>query len=68
MAWAAVSSKAVILLLLVYCLMYSPLFVGRSVFVFVFYALLCVHSSFAILEEEEKASCLAIIVLQMHCY
>ena len=27
-AWAAVPSKAVVLLLLIYCLMYFPLFVG----------------------------------------
>ena len=33
------------------------------------YALLCVHFIFCNhLEEEEKAGCFAIVVLQMYCY
>ena len=45
-AWDAVRSKAVVLLLLKYCLMHFQLFV---------YALLCVHSSFAtILKRKRK--------------
>ena len=32
------------------------------------YALLCILSSFAIIEEEERASCFAFIVLRMSCY
>ena len=45
-AWGAVPSKAVVLLLLIYCLMHFQLFV---------YALLCVHSRFAtILKRKRK--------------
>ena len=44
--------------------MYFPLFVGVLCLSLFCYALLCVHSS----EEEEKAGCFAIIVLQMYCY
>ena len=84
MAFAADRSKAVVLLLLIYCLMYFPFFVEVLCLSLFCYALLCVHSSFAItlktlslknasgrwqcLEEEEKAGCFAIIVLQMYCY
>ena len=65
-AWAAVRFKAVVLLLLIYCLMNFPLFVGVLCLSFSCYELHCVHSSFAIiLEGEEKAGCFAIIVLQM---
>ena len=53
------------MLLLIYCLMYFPLFVGVLCLSMFCYALLCVHSS---VEEEEKAGCFAIIVLQMYCY
>ena len=69
--YAAVRSKAVVLLLVIYCLMYFPLFVGVLCLSLFWYALICVHSSFAIiyLEEEdlEIAGCFAIIVLQMYC-
>ena len=62
-------TQTVAMLLLVYCLMCFPLFVGVLCLYLFCYALLCVHSSFAInLEEEEKAGCFAIIVLQMYCY
>ena len=44
--------------------MYLPLFVG-SVFVFV---LLCITLFCNHLEEDERAGCLAFIVLQMSCY
>ena len=68
-AWAAFCSKAMVLLLLIYCLMYFPLFVGVLCLSLFGYALLCVHSSFENhLIEQEKAGCYAIIVLQMHCY
>ena len=58
--WAAVPSKAAVLLLLIYCFMYFPLIVGVSVLVFVLLCIIlcplyiCNH-----LEEEEKACCLA---------
>ena len=50
-AKAVVRSKAVVLLLtlLVYCLMYFPLFVGVLCLYLFCYALVCVHSSFAII-------------------
>ena len=55
--------------MLIYCLMYFPLFVGDLCLSLFCYALLCVHSSFAIiLKGEVKAGCFAIIVLQMYCY
>ena len=46
--------------------MYFPLLVG---ILYLYLALLCVHTSFSNqLEEDEKAACFAIIVLQMYCY
>ena len=42
---AYISSKAVVLLLLIYCLMYFPLFVGVLCLSLFSYALLCGHSS-----------------------
>ena len=47
--------------------MYFPLFVGVLWLSLFCYALLCVHSSNH-MEEEEKPGCFAIIVLQMYCY
>ena len=44
----AVRSKVVVLLMLIYCLMYFPLFVGVLCLSLFCYALPCVHSSFAI--------------------
>ena len=43
--------------------MYFPLFVGVLCLSLLCHALLCNR-----LEEEEKASCFAFIVLQMYCY
>ena len=58
-----------LLLLLIYCLMYIPLFVGVLCLSLFCYALLCVHSSFFNhLEEEEKAGCFAIFVLLRYYY
>ena len=69
MAEATVSSKVVDSLLLIYCLMHFPLFVGNLCLSLFCYVLLCVHSIFCNhLEEEEKAGCFAFIVLQMSCY
>ena len=48
-ASAAGGSKAVVLLLVVYCLMYFRLFVGVLCLSLFCYALLCVHYSFAII-------------------
>ena len=60
MAWTVVRSKAVILLVLIYCLMYFPLFVGVLCLSLFCYALLCVLSSFAV--------CFASIVLRLSCF
>ena len=47
-------SKAVVLLLLINCLMYFPLFVGVLCLSLFCYALLCVHSSFAIILKGKR--------------
>ena len=67
-AWAAVRSKVVVLLFLIYCLMYFPLFWGvLCLSLFLFCITLCPFYHCNHLEEEEKAGCLAFIVLQMYC-
>ena len=53
-AYAAALSKAVVLLLLIYCLMYFPLFVGVLCLSLLRYALLCVHSGFAIILNRRR--------------
>ena len=59
MAWAAVHSKTVVLLLLINCLMYFPLFVGVLCLSLFCYALLCVDSSFEIaLKRKRKLAAL----------
>ena len=65
-AQAAVHSKAVGLLLLIYCLMYFPLFVGVLCLSLFCYALLCVHSSFAIILKR-KRKLVALILLSHRC-
>ena len=56
------------LLLLILCFMYFPLFVGFLCLSLFCYVLLCVHSSFAIVLKRERAGYFAIIVLQMYRY
>ena len=53
-AKAAVRSKAVALLLLIYCLMYFPLSVGGLCLSLFCYALLCVFSSFVIILKRKR--------------
>ena len=66
MAKAAVLSKAVVLLLLTYCLMYFPLFV-RVLCLFLFcYAKLCVHFSFAIILKRNR-KLVALLLLSWRC-
>ena len=62
-AWVAVRSKAVVLLLLLYCFMFLLLFYG----VLCWYALLCVLSSFAIILTRRNAGCFALIVFLLSC-
>ena len=54
MAWAAVHSKAVVLLLLINCLMYVPLFVGVLCLSLFCYSLLCVDSSIEITLKRKR--------------
>ena len=66
MAKAAVRSKAVVLLLLISCLMYFPLFMGVLCLYLFCYALLCVHSSFAIILKR-KRKLVALLLLSYRC-
>ena len=47
-------SGAEVLLLLIFCLMYHPLFVGVLCLSLFCYALLCVHSSLAIILKRKR--------------
>ena len=64
MAWAAGPSKA--LLLLIYCLMYFPLFVGVLCLSLFWYALLCVLSNFTIILKR-KRELVALLLLSYGC-
>ena len=64
MAWTAVHPKVVVLLLLIYCLIYFPLFVGVLCLSLFCYALLCVHSSFAIIFKRKK-KLIALVLLSV---
>ena len=66
LAKASVHSKVVVLWLLVCCLMYLPLFVGVLCLNLFCYALLCVHSSFAIILKR-KRKLVALLVLSCRC-
>ena len=55
-----------VLLLLIYCLMYFPLFVGVLSLSLFCYALLCVHSSFAIILKR-KRKLVALLLLSYRC-
>ena len=50
----AVRSKAVVLLLLIYYVMFFPLFVGVLYLSLFCYGLLCIHSSCAIILKRKK--------------
>ena len=64
MAWAAVRSKAVVLLLLTFCLLLLPLW--ESVIVLCFVVLLYVHSSIAI-NLMRKRELVALLNLSSWC-
>ena len=66
MAEAAVSSKAVVSLLLIYCLMHFPLFLVNLCLSLFRYVLLCVHSIFAIILKR-KRTLVALILLPYRC-
>ena len=57
---------AVVLLLLIYCLMYFPLFVGVMCLSLFCYTLLCVHSRFAIILKR-KRKLVALLLLSYRC-
>ena len=59
----------VVLLLLIYCLMYFPLFAGvLCLYLFCYmYVLLCVHSSFAIILKR-KRKLVALLLLSYRCF
>ena len=65
-AWAAIRSGAVVLLLLIYCLVCFPLFARVLCLSLFCYELLCVHSRFAIILRG-RAGCFGIVDLQMCC-
>ena len=66
MAKAEVRFNAVVLLLLIYCLMYSLLFVGVLCLPSFYYELLCVHSSFPIILKR-KRKLVALLLLSYRC-
>ena len=59
-------SKAVVLLLLIYRLMYFPLFVGVLCLSLFCYVLFCVHSSFAIILKR-NTKLVALVLLSYKC-
>ena len=65
-AYAAVFSKAVVLLLLIYLLMYFRLFVGALCLYSICYELLLVHSCFAIILKR-KRKLVALLLLSCGC-
>ena len=67
MAKTAVRSKAKTLLLMIYCLMYLPLFVGVLCLSLFVYALLCVHFSLAIILKR-KRKLAAMLLLSYRCF
>ena len=60
------SCRTTILLLLIYCLMDFPLFVGVLCLSLFCYALLCVHSSFAIILNRTR-KLVALLLLSYRC-
>ena len=62
----SVRSKEVVLLLLIYCFMYLPLFVGVLCWSLVWYALLYVLSSFASILTR-KRELVALLLLSFGC-
>ena len=67
-AKAAVSSKVVVLLLLIRFLVCFPLIVGVLCLSLFFRALLCVLSSFAIFLKRKRELVTLLFVLQISCY
>ena len=69
MAWAAVRSQAVVLLLLlIYCFIYLSLFVGALCWSLFWYALLNVFSIFAIILKRKRELVTFLLLFLMSCY
>ena len=64
---AAVLSKAVVLLLLINCLVYFPLFMGALRLSLFWYALLCVLSSFAIILKRKRELVALLLSMSYRC-
>ena len=69
MAKAAVRSKAVVLVLLVRCVLFSPVVCGFCVWSLLCYALYGVLSSFAIILTRKRAGCFTLqcVIVNMSC-
>ena len=66
MTWAAVSFKVVVLLLLIYCLLLLPWFVGVLCLVqILLFGTLCPSCFATILVGKERAGCLTLTVFPM---
>ena len=66
-AKADVHSKAVVLLLLIYCFMYLPLFVEVLCWSLFWYALISVLSSFTIIILTRKRELVSLLLLSFRC-
>ena len=67
MAWAAVRSKAVDLLLLIHSILLLPLFVLYVIGSCFVFSVICVLSSFAIILMGNSAGCFTLMVFMMSC-
>ena len=65
-ATAAISPKVVVLLLLIHCFMYLPLFVGVLCSVFVL-ELICPFKICKHLDEEYRVGCFDLIIFPVSC-
>ena len=64
--WAVVHSKAVVMLLLIYCLMYFMLFVWVPCFTLFMLCILCIRSSFAIILKRQR-KLVVLLLLSYRC-
>ena len=60
--------KIILILTMIYCLMYFPLFVGVLYLVLVLLCITLCPSSFAIILKRKRKLVAVIIVKQMYCY
>ena len=68
MDYAAVRSRAVVLLLLIHCVMFLPLFVGVLCLVIVLLCITwCLFCFCNHINEEERAGCFTLIIFLVSC-